>query len=213
MALAQRIGDRLPDALPAQLGEARADRIGTPVDRGMRHQPDRPPALPLQHRDQVAVGHRGQRVMAHVGVGEQLVADEQVALIDGAAVLRQGRAGDREVGAQRLQQRLADRADVAAVGRIEGRAVFEQDLLGALGAQPFERGERLADRGAGLDGARLERDHHRLGVARIDRRLRHADQLHGRHALAHQHAREVGGPGEVVGDAAKQERHGQAAGL
>ena len=117
MALVQRIRDRLPDAWPAQLREPRPDRLGALVDHRIGHQPDRRPALALQHRDQVAVGHRGQRVVAHVGVGEQLVADEQVALIDGAAVLGQGRAGDREIGAERLEQRLADRPDVAAVGR------------------------------------------------------------------------------------------------
>ena len=44
-------------------------------------------------------------------------------------------------------------------------------------------------------------------VAGIDPVLGHADQLHRRHAVAHQHAGEIGGAGEIVRDAAEQDRH------
>ena len=54
------------------------------------------------------------------------VADEKVALEDGAAILREGRAGDGEAGAERGEQGIGDRPDIALVGRIEGRAVFEE---------------------------------------------------------------------------------------
>ena len=101
MAFADRIGDR-SDAGRAQLAEPRADRGRTLVDHGMRQQPDRPPALPLQHPHQVAVRHRRQRMVAHVAVGEQLVADEQMAQIDAPAVLGQRRAGDRHLGSKCL---------------------------------------------------------------------------------------------------------------
>ena len=111
------------------------------------------------------------------------------------------RAGDREVGAERLEQRLADRADVAALRGIEGRAVFEQDLLSAFGA-PARRARRATGRSrlrAGWYG--LQRDDHGLSVAGVDPVRGHADQLHRRHAVAHQHAREIGRAGEVVRDA------------
>ena len=77
------------------------------------------------------------------------------------------------------------------------------------GAQPGQRGERLGDRLRRRHGARFQRHHHGLRVAGMDPFLGHADQLHRRHAVAHQHAGKVRGAGEVVRDAAEQDRHFQ----
>jgi hypothetical protein len=52
---------------------------------------------------------------------------------------------------------------------------------------------------------RLERHDDRVGVG-LEIALRHADGLHHPHPGAHQVVREVGGAGEVVGDAAQQQR-------
>ena len=92
------------------------------------------------------------------GFVEQPVADEEMALVDGAAGGREGRAGDDAVDAERLRQRLADRADIALGRRIEGRAVFEHELPAALRPQPLERLERERDRVGGRDRAALQRD-------------------------------------------------------
>ena len=164
-------------------------------------------ALPLQHAHQVGVGHRRQRVVAHVAVGEQQLADEQMALEDGAPVLREGRAGDREVGAERVEQRLADRADVAA-RRCESKV---EQYLNRICRAPCARSQRER-------GERLARPPRRPAMVRdlsatttasaspgSTPVLGHADQLHRAHAVAHQHVGEVGGAGEVVGDAAEQD--------
>ncbi len=101
--------------------------------------------------------HRIERVMAHVGVGQQDVAHEQMAEEDGAAVLREGRIVDRLPGVQCVEQRVADRADIAGVGRIEGRAVFEEEALAARRLQRIECRQRLGDGVLGRDRARLQR--------------------------------------------------------
>ena len=85
-------------------------------------------------------------MVAHAGVREQLPADEQMALVDRAAVLREGRAGDGELGAQRRQQRIGDRPDIAGIGGIEGRAIFEEVLPRAGLLESLECRQRLRHR-------------------------------------------------------------------
>jgi hypothetical protein len=92
------------------------------------------------------------------------------------------------------------------IGRIEGGAVFEIDLPRARLAQPAAGRDRLLDRLADRGGARLERNHDRLGVCRHLHSIRHADDLDGAHAIAHQGVGKIGGAREVVGDAAEQDR-------
>ena len=62
---------------------------------------------------QVRVGHRVERMVLEAGFVEEPVADEEMALVDGAAGGREGRAGDDAVDPERARQRLADRADIA----------------------------------------------------------------------------------------------------
>ena len=146
------------------------------VDRALRHrvvthEPDFRSRLPLQHAHEVRVAHRRERMVFHARLVEQRIADKQMAAKDRAAVLGKRRAGNREsrrvtADGQRVEQRVRHRADVARVGRIERRAVFEEELAAALRAQPVERGERLRDRVGGGNRARLQRDHQRVGLDR-----------------------------------------------
>ena len=96
-----------------------------------RDKGDPAPCLSAEHAHQVRIAHRGERVIAHAGLRQRHVADEQVAFVDGAAVARIGRGSDGEALAKRIEQRVGHRADVAARGRVEGRAVLEVDALRA----------------------------------------------------------------------------------
>ena len=170
----------------------------------MRDESDPTPGLRLHHAHQIGVGHRRQRVVAHTAVAEQLIAHEQMAFEHGAQVFRERRADDRETLAravQRIEQRVSHRADVAFCGRIEGRAVFEIDLLHALLLQPAQRGQRLRHRVGRRNRSRLQRDDDRIDLA-VERAVRDADRLHRAHAGAHKVIGQIGGAGEVVGNAA-----------
>lgn len=81
----------------------------------------------------------------HARFIEQLITDIKIAFIKRAPVGREGRACDGKIGAQCIEKRIIDRADIAGVGGIEGRAVFEKELLGASRSQPVEGGDGLAD--------------------------------------------------------------------
>jgi hypothetical protein len=120
--------------------------------------------LRLQHAHQVGVGHGRERVVLHAALVEQHIAHKQVALEHGALVVGEGGRGDGEVGAQRLHQRIGHRADVAFGRAVKGGAVLEVDLLGALRLQPLQRGQRLGNGFVLGNGARLERDHHGVGL-------------------------------------------------
>ena len=102
--------------------------------------------LRRQHAHEVGVGHGRERMVLHAGFGQQLVADEQVAVADRAPVLREGRAGNREVRVQRIHQRIGHRTDIAARRGVEGRAVLEIDLPASCRLQPRQRSQRLLDR-------------------------------------------------------------------
>jgi hypothetical protein len=108
------------------------------------------PTLPLALRgedaDEVGVAHRRQRVVLHAALVQQVVAHEEVALEDRAAIGGEGGAGEAEAAAQPLRQRLADRADIAGGGAVEGGADLEQDLSGAGGQQRLAGGEGLRHR-------------------------------------------------------------------
>jgi hypothetical protein len=212
-----RIGHRERHALGLQRRKPRPHRR-----RALRHRAplDQPAArggeLRLQHAHQVRVRHRRERVVAHGAVGEQHVAHEEVPLVDRAPRLRKGRRDEGDARAELRAQRLGHRADVARCGGIEGGADLEVHLLRPARAQPAAGRKRLRHRLGHRCGARFERYHHRVhlrgvhlraGVfARV--RARHSDRLHHAHARAHEVVGQVGGAGEIVGDAA--EEHGES---
>jgi hypothetical protein len=138
-------------------------------------------------------------------VAEQHIADEEVALEHRARVFREGRADDGEALAgavQRVQQRLGHGADVALRRAVEGGAVLEVDLLRALRLQPAQGVERLGHRVGRRDGARFQRHDDRIGFG-IQGAVGNTDGLHHAHAGAHQVVGQIGGAGEVVGNAAE----------
>ena len=153
---------------PRSACDARADRGRALRHRVVADQPD------LALASAPAARARGSRRC--IGVSgwsrmpesrQQLVADEQVAAKDRAAVLRERGAGDREVGAERIHQRFGDRADVAGRRRVEGRAVLEVDTarMPARAASAARRATRATASARG-HGARLQRDDDRVGVRR-----------------------------------------------
>ena len=125
-------------------------------------QPDSACHLRGQKPHQVAVAHRRQRMILHRAFGQRLLADEQVAHEDRAAIFRKGRAVDSLRGPEVIHQRLGHRADIALIRAVEGRAVFPEEALGTGGAKPGQRGatigHRLIHRGcAAFQGDHLER--------------------------------------------------------
>jgi hypothetical protein len=190
-----------------QHAHALAHRRRAARDDGPLDQPDAPrAALCLHHAHEVGVGHRCQRMLAHRAVGQQHVADEQVALEHHAAVLRESRRDDGELGLQFGHQRFGDGADVAVCRGVERRADLEVDLCRTASTQPAAGSHRI---GHGLfdgRGARLQCNDDRVG---IDCRVRrgHADRLHDAHAGTHEVVGEVGRAGEIVSNTTQLERH------
>jgi hypothetical protein len=89
-----RIDHGHTNALGPQRVDARADgrlalRHGLVVD-----QSDLAACLCLHHAHQIRICHRRERVVLHAGFVEQHLADEQVALEDGAPVVGEGGSGD-----------------------------------------------------------------------------------------------------------------------
>jgi hypothetical protein len=72
-----------------------------------------------------------------------------------------------------------------------------------------ERRQRLRDRVGRRNRARLQRDHHGVRGGRREIGGGNAVDLDDRQALAREIDAEVGGAGQVVGDAAKQHGQGQ----
>ena len=84
-------------------------------------------SLAGHHPRQVGVGHRGQRVMTHRGLRQQLVGHEQMTLVYGSSVLGSGGAYHRHRFACGIEQCVGDGADIAFGSRIEGGTVLEVD--------------------------------------------------------------------------------------
>ena len=159
-------------------GAARRRRCGSRRSLphvGIGHQPDRCLRLPAQHAHEVGVRHRRQRMIAHRANPTAALADEQVAA-DRSSGRSPGKPGrrSRNRSPSSVQQRIGDRTDIAGVGRIESRAIFEIDLARAGLPQPAAGRERLRDRLGRRDGARLQGDDDRLRIrpARPGRRAR-----------------------------------------
>lgn len=84
-----------------------ADCLGAAIHFRRHHQPTASGGLGFHQAKQVAVGHRRDWVMTHAGLRQQLFPDEQVALIDRAAVT--GSAGETTV---KFSPSAASRASV-----------------------------------------------------------------------------------------------------
>ena len=163
-----------PKPLPGEIGEPRANRIRAARQRREIDQPDLGLALARQHPHQIGIVHRIERMILQRAFVQRHGADEQIALIDGAAGFRKGRRHQHDRVAGIGAQRIHHRADIAGVGGIEGRADLEQHVIGAAAAQPFFRRARARHREARLDRAALQRHHHGidLGQREIVRRAR-----------------------------------------
>ena len=160
-------------------------------------------ALAGQPAPQIGVGHRRQRMLLHAAFVEQLVANEEVALIDRPFQRRIGRAHDDAGRSKRVGECVRDRADIAIGRGVERRAVLEEELGAALGLQPMQGGERLADGVGGSDRSRLQRNDARLDVL-LRRTVRHAGILHRAHAALGQRVRDVGRTREIVTNATEK---------
>ena len=197
------VGDRVADAVRPQSLDGGVHGLGAEAHERVRQQAHLVACLPAEHAHEAGVAHRGERVIAHRRVRQELRADEQVPLVHRAAVGGEGRAHEREIAAQRVEQRVGHGADVAGVGRVEGRADLEQEPVGAARPQPGERAERLLDRLADRRRARLQRDHDRVGLRQRQVGARNAVDLHRAQAALRQRVGQVGGAGEVIGDASE----------
>lgn len=88
IAAGQRVGDDVPDADLLMRDEDVADSRGSAAHRGPVDQGHPVACLRPQQAHQGGIRHGVERVVAQWGVGEQLVMDEQVSLVDGTAVGR-----------------------------------------------------------------------------------------------------------------------------
>jgi hypothetical protein len=81
--------------------------------------------------------HRVERMILQRAFVQRHGADEQIALIDGAAGFRKRRRHQHDGIAGVSAQRIHHGTDIAGVGGIEGRADLEQHMISATAAQPF----------------------------------------------------------------------------
>ena len=94
-------------------------------------------ALRLHHAYQVGVGHGCERMVLHSRFIQQQITHKQITFENGASVVRECRGRNGEVGLKRLHQGFGHRADIALGSAVEGRTVFEINLLCALFLQPL----------------------------------------------------------------------------
>ena len=146
MLLVQRIHHHIVDALRFQGIQLRTHRISTLIQlRGVDHC-GLAFGLARHQTHQIAIGHWRYRMMAHARFGQQLIGDKKIALIHRTTVNRQRRRDHRLRFAQRRQQRISHRADIALLGAVKGGAIFEIETIAALLLQPLQRRQRLIDR-------------------------------------------------------------------
>ena len=135
-------------------------------------------------------------------------ADEQIALVDGAAGLGKCRRHQHDGVAGIGAQRVHDRADIAGIGGIEGRADLEQHVFGATRRASMSRRRASARPPAPASIERLFSDTTTASTSgNVEIVRRHADGLHRAQAAAGQGVGEIGGAGVVVGDAAQRQCH------
>ena len=131
--------------------------------------------LGLQHANQVGVGHGCEGMVLHSTLIEQPVIDEEMALVDGAAVVGECRCGHREPCLQGIHEGIRDRANIALGCAVEGGAVFEVDLIRALRTKPGKRLERLLACIISRDVANLQGHYHRIDFLLKGRRWKAVD--------------------------------------
>src|ERR1700720_2259478 len=106
-------------------------------------------------------------MVLHSALVQELIVDKEMAPIDGAAVVRKRRAGDRKKGAEFPQKSFDHRADISARGRVEGRTIFKIELLAANGLQPVKRILAFAYGLFERTGARFQRDDDGVDLLRL----------------------------------------------
>ena len=154
--------------------------------------------------------HRVERMILQRAFAERHRADEQIALVNGAAGAGKSRGHQHDRIAAIGAQRIHHRPDIAGVGGIEGRADLEQHVVGPAAAQPLFGGARARHRKARFDRPALERHHHRVDVRQHEIAGRHADGLHRAQPASGQRVGQIGRAGIVVGNAAQRQCHGFA---
>ena len=135
-----------------------------------------------------------------------MIANEQMAHEDAPTGRRKGRADRYHACAEIGGEGFGDRADIAVIRGVEGRADLVDDLFRPLRAQPAKCATGLRDGGRHRGRAGLQGDHTRLDgwIGSLSRKPR---PEHGPHALACQRIGDVGRAGEVVAD--HSEFHGR----
>ena len=212
IALEHGIGNRRSDAVarePRQLHRAIAAAPRETVARSMR--PTLEALCRAEHPHQICVVHRVQRMVLERAFVQRHRADEEVALIDGAARFREGRRHQDGRLAGVRAQGIEDRTDIAGVGGVEGRADLVHHMACAAFAQP---GTRRRARVPRRRDAATERIFSETTTASASGRSRssagNADCLDRAQTLLGQRVRQVRGAGVVVGDAAERKGHGWA---
>ena len=203
--LVQRIGNGIADPLGLQLGGmAGGGRRPLGQDR-MRQQPDPGRRLLLQHLDQIGLAHRRQRIEALRRIGDQDVAGEEMALIDGAVHLGKGGGEQREARGAAPGQEIGAGADIAPRRGIEGGAVFVEDLAHAPLLQGIHRAGKGRDGALGRDDPGLEAEDHRLQP--VQRALAPGpEQDRAAHAAAADQRGQLQRPGQIIGDGPEHQR-------
>ncbi len=201
-----RVHDDVADALRDQAVQIGALAGGFGPHDVVGEQADRQFRLPLQHARKVRIGHRRQRIEALWRLGDELRADEEMALENAAREIARTRTEAGVGRARQGQQAVGDRADIAVVGRIKGRAIFEEQPSRADVEQPPCRVMRFGDRlrGGNDTGLLGDDDGRRAGE------MRHQGRLGGEPAIdaeCHQHGGRFHAAGEVVGNDADDGLH------
>ena len=127
-----------------------------------------------------------------------------MALIDRAAIGGKGGARDCVGNPKALHQGFRHGADISGIGRIEGRAIFEEDLSCTSAEQRIAGGERPLDRLGGGICAGFHRDDDGIGIRKPDIRQGHTNRLHDMHTFPCQHERNIGCARQIISDYTKQ---------
>ena len=200
------IGDRIANAILLQCRHARAYGLGAGLEILVPNQADAVARLLLQHPYQVGIAHRRQRIEALRRFRDDLVEGKEVALKHRALHLGKGRAECREVSTQPVGKKVGAGTYIAVPGRIEGRAVFEEQLPRRSLREQIGGARKGPHRRVLRRDARLEADDDCIDAGQVFRRGK--TRQHARaDARAHENGSEFEAPGEIVGDGAKYERH------
>ncbi|GJE46745.1 hypothetical protein AEGHOMDF_5953 [Methylobacterium soli] len=185
--------------------EARGDRGNAAGYRREIDEADGGGGLSGEDAHEVGVPHRVEGMVLERTLVEGHGAHEEVALVDGAPGLREGRRDEGDRGAGGGPEGIEDRTDIARIGRIEGGADLEQDMGRAAFAQPAFGGQGALDGLPRRDRPALQRHHHGVDLRQGEIGIRHPDGLDGAQARLGQGVGEVGGARVIVGDRSEGE--------